>query len=354
MFETEVFDGHNDAVQFMAEYRSPGRDFLIRSEVGHLDLPRAMEGGMVGGLFALMAKPEREPENNLIRTDTGYEVVYAETLPLPVARPQIDAQLSALRGVVERSAGKMCFARSVNEILTAKAQGQFVVVLHMEGAEAVDPDLEYLNTMYAAGLRSLGPVWSRPNIFGYGVPFAFPRSPDIGPGLTDAGKELVKACNNLGIMIDLAHLNEKGFWDVAALSDAPLVATHACAHTMSQSTRNLTDRQLDAIRDTDGIIGFNLAVYDIRVDGHLDANTPLDTVVRHIEYLINRMGEDRVALGSDFDGTTVPSQIKDVSGLPHLFEAMGRAGFDQQAISKFAFENWLRVFGLTWKSSPLS
>jgi membrane dipeptidase len=136
---------------------------------------------------------------------------------------------------------------------------------------------------------------------------------------------------------------------VASLSNAPLVATHACAHAISQSTRNLTDRQLDAIRDTNGVIGFNLAVYDIRADAHLDANTSLDTVVRHIEYLINRVGEDRVALGSDFDGTTVPSQIKDVSGVPHLFEAMGRAGFGRQTISKFASENWLRVFSLTWR-----
>lgn len=349
MTDIQFFDGHNDAVQFFAEYRSPGRDFLVRSESGHLDLPRAIEGGMVGGLFALLAKPERKPENNVIQTHNGYEVVYAESFPLSVARPQIDAQLVALRALVERSAAKLCFATSVDEILTTKAQGQFAIVLHMEGAEAVDPELEYLHTLYEAGLRSLGPVWSRPNIFGHGVQFAFPRSPDTGPGLTPLGKELVKACNNLGIMIDLAHMNENGFWDVASLSNAPLVATHACAHAISQSTRNLTDRQLDAIRDTDGIIGFNLAVYDIRADGHLDANTSLETVVRHIEYLVTRVGEDRVALGSDFDGTTVPSQIKDVSGVPYLFEAMARAGFDQQAISKFAFENWLRVFGLTWK-----
>lgn len=349
MTDIQFFDGHNDAVQFFAEYRSPGRDFLVRSETGHLDLPRAIEGGMIGGLFALMAKPEHAPEGNVIKTDDGYEVIYPESFPLSAARPQIGRQLSALRAVVERSTAKMRFATTVDEIITARSQGQFSVVLHMEGAEAVDAEFEYLHTLYQAGLRSLGPVWSRPNIFGHGVQFAFPRSPNIGPGLTPLGKELVKVCNNLGIMVDLAHMNEEGFWDVASLSNAPLVATHACAHAISQSTRNLTDRQLDAIRDTDGVIGFNLAVYDIRADAHLDANTSLDCVVRHIEYLINRVGEDRVALGSDFDGTTVPSQIKDVSGVPHLFEAMSRAGFGRQTISKFASENWLRVFSLTWK-----
>ena len=81
--------------------------------------------------------------------------------------------------------------------------------------------------VYEAGLRSLGPVWSRSNAFGHGVPFRCPSSPDTGPGLTDLGKELIGACNRLGILIDLSHLNERGFWDVAAISNAPLVATHS-------------------------------------------------------------------------------------------------------------------------------
>ena len=110
--------------------------------------------------------------------------------------------------------------------------GNLAAVLHIEGAEAIDPELEALEVFYAAGLRSLGPVWSRPNVFGHGVPFRFPSSPDTGPGLTDAGKELVRACNRLRIMLDLTHLNEAGFWDVAALTDAPLVATHSNVHAL--------------------------------------------------------------------------------------------------------------------------
>ncbi|WP_117191885.1 dipeptidase [Rhizobium terrae] len=345
----EVFDGHNDSVQYMEDYKPGGRDFLARSEVGHLDLPRALEGHLVGGLFALHAYPEKKPENNLTITSDGYEMRYADALDEDYSRRLVDNQLAALNRLVERSNGRMRLAESVDEIEAARTGGAFSVVLHMEGAEAIGPDLDYLHTLHAAGLRSLGPVWSRPNIFGYGVPFAYPRSPDTGPGLTDAGKELVRACNTLGIMIDLAHLNEQGFWDVATLSKAPLVATHACAHAICPSTRNLTDRQLDAIRDTDGVIGFNLAVYDIRADAHLDENTPLDTVVSHIGYLIDRVGPDRVALGSDFDGTVVPREIRDASGLPHLFEAMRKAGFDGETIRKFAFDNWLRVFRLTWK-----
>ena len=88
-------------------------------------------------------------------------------------------------------------------------------VLHMEGAEAIDPKFEFLDVLHAAGLRSLGPVWSRPNAFGHGVQFLCPSSPDTGPGLTDLGKELGRRCNQLRILIDLSHINERGFWDVA-------------------------------------------------------------------------------------------------------------------------------------------
>lgn len=295
------------------------------------------------------ASPEHEPVDDLTITRDGYEVRYADAVHPDYARGQIDGQLSAMRGLIERSNGQIRLATSVNDIRTAQMDAAFAVVLHIEGAEAIGPDFGYLDALYDAGLRSLGIVWSRPNIFGYGVPFAYPRSPDTGPGLTDLGKSLVKRCNALGIMIDVSHLNERGFWDVAALSTAPLVATHACAHALCPSTRNLTDRQLDAIRDTDGVIGLNLAVNDIRPDGHLEDDTPLDLVVRHFDYLIGRVGADRVALGSDFDGAVMPRQIKDASGLPHLIDAMRKNEFDELTLRKFAYDNWLRVFGLTWR-----
>jgi membrane dipeptidase len=344
-----IFDGHNDAVQHLAEYRHGGRDFLARSDDGHLDLPRAREGGLIGGLFAMFAKPDRPPVGDLTKTATGYEVRLADPLDPAFARQRIDAQLDALSRVVERAAGQIRWAVSVDDIEAALRDGVFVMVRHMEGAEAIGPDLQNLERLYAAGLRSLGLVWSRPNVFGNGVPFAYPRSPDTGPGLSAAGRDLVRACNGLGIMIDLSHLNERGFWDVAGLSTAPLVATHACAHAICPSTRNLTDRQLDAIRESNGVVGFNFCVNDVRPDARLDENTPLDMVVRHIAYLVERLGEDRVALGSDFDGAVMPRPIKDASGLPHLIEALRAHGFGEATLRKLALENWLRVFRLTWR-----
>ncbi len=345
-----IFDGHNDAVQFMLDYRPDGRDFLVRSEAGHLDLPRALEGGLAGGLFAMYAAPEHKPVDDLTITHDGYEVRYAEALYPDHALLQIEGQLSAIRKLIGRSGDRIRLATSVSQIEAARYDAAFAIVLHMEGADAIGHDLAYLDSLYDAGLRSLGIVWSRPNIFGYGVPFAYPRSPDTGPGLTDLGKDLVRRCNKLGIMIDVSHLNERGFWDVAALSTAPLVATHTCAHAICPSTRNLTDRQLDAIRDTGGVVGLNLAVNDIRADANLDEDTPLEAVIRQIDYLSARIGADGVALGSDFDGAVMPREIGDASGLPRLIEAMSKSGFDEQALRKFAYDNWLRVFGATWRS----
>jgi membrane dipeptidase len=218
----------------------------------------------------------------------------------------------------------------------------------MEGAEPLAPDLSDLERWYERGLRSVGLVWSRPNAFAEGVPFRFPSSPDTGPGLTHAGRELVQACNRLGILLDLSHLNEAGFWDVQAISDAPLVATHSNAHALCAASRNLTDRQLDAIRESGGVVGVNFAVGFLREDGDNGATTPITEIVRHFDYLVERMGLDHVAFGSDFDGATIPEELGGVSGLPKLLQALRDAGYDAAALAKLTHENWLRVLRETW------
>jgi membrane dipeptidase len=221
-------------------------------------------------------------------------------------------------------------------------------VMHIEGAEAIDPDFRMLDVLHAAGLRSLGIVWSRPNIFGYGVPFTFPGSPDTGPGLTDLGKDLVRACNRLRIMIDLSHLNEKGFWDVAATTSAPLVATHSNVHAICPTPRNLTDRQLDAIRESGGVVGLNYAAAFLRPDGAMNADTDLEVMLRHLDAMIERLGEDGVALGSDFDGAVIPKAIGDAAGLPNLVAAMRRHGYGAPLVRKITSANWLGLLDRTW------
>ena len=246
------------------------------------------------------------------------------------------------------SEGGLEVVRTAEEIEGCLRRGTVAAILHFEGAENLGPSPGALEGLYDAGLRSLGLVWSRPNAYAHGVPFKFPSSPDTGPGLTDAGRELVRECNRLGVLIDLSHINEKGFWDVAGLTEAPLVATHSNAHALCPASRNLTDRQLDAIRDSDGMVGVNFAVGFLREDGGESEDTPLETVVRHVDYLVERVGIDRVGFGSDFDGAKVPKEIGDVAGLPNLLVALRDAGYDDASLRKLANENWVRVLRATW------
>ncbi len=245
-------------------------------------------------------------------------------------------------------AGGLRICRTADEIRTCLAAGTIAAVMHMEGAEAIGPDLDALHVFHAAGLRSLGPVWSRPTLFGHGVPFRFPGDPDTGPGLTPAGKDLVRLCDELRILVDLSHLNAAGFDDVAAISTAPLVATHSNAWAVTPSTRNLTDRQLAMIAERGGMVGLNFAACFLRPDGRGTAETGWEPVLRHLDHLIGALGEDHVGFGSDFDGATIPAGIGDVAGLPALLAALAAHGYDEDLVARLAHQNWLRALEAVW------
>jgi membrane dipeptidase len=343
-----IFDGHNDTLLRLWRKELPTAAFFEHGQEGHLDLPRARAGGFAGGLFACFV-PSDTPDADLPAPERGgYALPFPGTPSRERALSVVVALAARLERVARESDGAVALCRTGADLRAALAAGNLAAVLHIEGAEAIDPELEALDVLYAAGLRSLGPVWSRPNVFGHGVPFRFPSPPDTGPGLTEAGKALVRGCNQRRIMLDLSHLNEAGFWDVAALSDAPLVATHSNAHALCPCSRNLTDSQLGAIRETGGVVGLNLAVSFLRADGRNDASTPVETLVAHVDHLVERLGIEGVALGTDFDGCTVPACIGDAAGLPVLIEALRARGYDQASLRKFAHENWLSVLERTW------
>ncbi|HEV2236518.1 MAG TPA: dipeptidase [Ktedonobacterales bacterium] len=349
-----IFDGHNDALLRLWRHDpGDGSTFLTGSGGGHLDLPRALAGGFAGGLFAAFV-PNRHPagyrpEDDLTITEAGWEVRPAGRVAHDYALRTAVALLARLYRLEAASAGRLCVARTARAVRECLDAGVLAAVAHFEGAEAIDRELEALPVFYAAGLRSLGLVWSRPNAFGHGVPFQFPHLPDTGPGLTAAGQALVRACNQLGILIDLAHLNERGFWDVARLSDAPLVASHTAAHAICPMTRNLTDRQLDAIGASGGVVGVVFEPCATRPDGNDDPDTPLEVIVRHVDYIAGRIGIAHVALGSDFDGATVPRTLGDAAGLPRLIAALRHHGYDHDALRLLTHANWLRVLERTWR-----
>lgn len=359
-----VFDGHNDVLLKVESpergwgqsffdllgldlpRRGGGRSFFERADEGHLDLPRARDGSFDGGIFVAFVTNEESSQTR--ETDAGKKVTTFPAVDPDRARRKTYALLDTLHALETHSDGDLRIVRSVDDLRATFASDPLAAVVGLEGAAAVRPDLSNLDTLYERGVRSLGLVWSRPNAFGHGVPFGFPGSPDIGPGLTDAGRDLVSACNEMGIVVDMAHLNEAGFWDVVDISSDPLVVSHTGIHELSPGTRNLTDDQLDAIADSGGIVGITFTANSIRSDGKSDLDTSISTLVDHFEYVADRIGVEHVAFGSDFDGAPILDSVGDVTGLPDVLQELQRRGFTDRDLRKIAHENWFRVFEATW------
>ncbi len=343
-----VFDGHNDFLQRVTAAGAQGVQLWLEGDgTGHLDLPRMKAGGMVGGFFAIWVPSPAGP-NDAEAMRLMENPPFALPLPDPIgwaeALPPAFQQAAALRAL-ERS-GTLDVVSCAADIRDSIAAGRIAAVMHMEGAEAIR-DMDALHLWHAAGLRSLGPVWSRPTAFAEGVPFAFPAGPDIGGGLTGAGQDLVHECDSLRIMLDLSHLNEAGFNDIARLSHMPLVASHSCAHAICPSARNLTDRQLGVIADSGGLVGLNFASSFLREDGRRLPLQDLDVMLRHLDHLLAILGEDGVALGSDFDGALMPKDLADASVLPKLIEVM-RPHYGEDLTRKIAAGNWIGLLERVW------
>lgn len=337
-----VFDGHNDALT-----REDHAGIVQGRPNGHLDLPRMRAGGIRGAIFAVFTPSADESFEPLPRDDGVIEFELAAPVDHDVAAA--DAARVAGRLLALERDGHVRLALRPEDLDEAPdGTGPPLAVLHLEGAEAIDPELESLPFWHAAGLRSLGPVWSRPNAFAHGVPFISPSSPDTGPGLTAAGRELVLRCAELGIMIDLSHLNEAGFWDVAELAPGPLVATHSAVHALSPASRNLNDAQLDAIGASSGLVGIVFACPFLRPDFAEDPDTPLSLIAAHARYVADRIGPAHVALGSDFDGAPIPAPLGDAAGIPKLLDALTAAGFSAEELSAICWHNWRRVLSAWW------
>jgi membrane dipeptidase len=340
-----IFDGHNDAIT-----REDHLDLVAGRTGGHLDLPRMREGGMRGGIFAIFT-PSPQGTSRALRFRGK---AYREPPGEPVEQGAAAAHATAAAGRLLRleREGNLRVARRIADLDLAHDDpfSPPAAVLHLEGAEAIDPGLEALEQWQAAGLRSLGPVWSRPNAFAHGVPFAFPSSPDTGPGLTVAGRALVARCAELGVLVDLSHMNEAGFWDVARLEAGPLVASHSGAHAICPASRNLTDAQLEAIGESGGLVGIVFATAFLRPDFGDKADTPIALIAEHARYVADRIGPEHVALGSDFDGATIPAELGDAAGLPKLVRALEDVGFSENELDAICWGNWRRVIAAWWRT----
>ncbi len=336
-----VFDGHNDVLTrlWLSDHNNPAQAFIQEGLAGHLDLKRCQQAGFVGGMFAIFLPPfhyvKQHHPNKLFDQDAS-----------DFTQQQIEhiclAQLDLAKQLAEYS-NDIQICTTVQDIQHCLTQQKLAIILHMEGAEALQHNPDLLDVFYDAGLRSIGPLWNRPSRFGHGLNAKFPHSPDTGAGLTNEGKAFIKRCADKKMVIDVSHMNERAFWDTANILQQPIVATHSNVHALCPQARNLTDNQLKEIKDSKGIVGLNFDVAFLRKDGQRDANTSIEVLLEHLEYLIDQMGENHVGFGSDFDGALISHEIEDVRGLHLLIEAMQKRHYSNEIIEKICFSNWLTV-----------
>jgi len=323
-----VFDGHIDYITAIKQRAGrPGRDFLIESETGHVDLPRAMKGGL-GGCFTSIFLGNEQAEMGAVS--------YAMQ------------EMNDVFGIADRAEGRFRVCRTVEEVRTAFAADAFASVFMFEGADPISYSLKELRVFYEAGLRCLAPTWARSNIFAHGVRFGTEQVED---GLTTAGRELVHACNRLGIILDLSHINPAGFWDMIEESKSPIIATHSSVKALSPHARNLDDEQIRAIAEQGGTIGINFSNMFLRPDMQREAtDTDIEVIVAHFDYVVNLAGDQHVSFGTDFDGTSIPAVVKDATGLPLVLRALKARGYSDGRLERICNGNFLRVAREVWGS----
>ena len=232
----------------------------------------------------------------------------------------------------------IALARNSKEISDIRDQGKIAAVLSVEEGEVLDNKLERLDELYAMGVRLITISWNFENCIG------FPHSSEpelMKNGLKPFGIEAVNRMQELGMLVDVSHLSDGGFWDVAKLSKKPFVASHSNARSLCPHTRNMTDEMIKALADSGGVTGINFVCKFLNADEEGSIKQMMD----HIKHIRNVGGIDVLALGSDFDGTIKPSELGNCANFPMLTDAISKAGFSDEDVEKICWKNAMRVIG---------
>ncbi len=312
--QTPVIDAHCDTLHYVLK----GKGSLGKGiPDAHIDLPRLRQGGVNAQVFACW-------------------------VPIPYQRH--GATTFALRLVevfhrqVEAFPDQLCLVRTAGDILRAMNKGQVAGILALEGAEPLDGEIETLGAFYRLGVRWLGLTWNYRNAAADGVAAA-----ESGGGLTPFGIDVVHACAELGIVVDVSHLAPAGVDHVLKEARGPVVASHSNARALRDHRRNLTDDQARGIAATGGVIGVTF-VPSFLTDTPDEAT--IDHVLDHIEHFVGVVGVDHVGLGSDFDGlmdARPPRGLEDAAHYGNLRQGLRRRGFSEEAIAAIMGGNWMRV-----------
>jgi membrane dipeptidase len=283
---------------------------------GHVDVPRMREGGMGAQFFGLVSLPLRERWRGLARA--------------------IHEQIDVLDATIARSPGAMRKVKTAKDVDDAQAAGAVGALLGIEGAHALEGDLANVDVFARRGVRYIGVLHFSANEAG--AP-AFGRGRDDARGLTSWGRGLVERCEANGVIVDLAHINRRGFMDACEMATKPPIVSHTGVLGAFEHWRNIDDVQLRAVVDKGGCVGVIFAPQFLGGDG-------IEPIVKHMLHILDVVGEDGPALGSDWDGFIVPSKgVGDPRGLPLLTDALLAAGVKERAIGKILRGNAMRVLG---------
>ena len=313
-----IVDAHVDTVLDLAAGR---RRLGERSDRGHVDLPRLEEAGVGVQVFAHFIEPVYKPHAALARFMELYDVFLSE---------------------VARHPDRIRVVTSVGELDATLAEGKIAAVIGIEGGEALQGRLGVLRLLHRLGVRLIGLTWNERNDLADGAGDF--RS---GGGLSRLGAQVVREMNRLGMVVDVSHLSDAGFYDVLAVSTQPVVASHSNCRALCPHPRNLTDDQIRALAARGGVMGMNFYARFLRETGP----ATVDDVVRHIEHVAALVGPEHVGLGSDFDGINEPPQgLEDVTRLPRLIDALLRRNWKEDHVRAVLGGNMLRVFRQVWSA----
>lgn len=303
----QLFDAHCDTI---LKCFLEGGGF--RKSEGHLDLARTRKYGHYAQFFACFGEPEDMPGRDLWS-------VFLEEVAL-------------FRREMEANAGQVAFCRTAGEAEAAKAAGKSAAFLSAEGAELLDCDLEKLRRAHELGVRAVNITWNHPNAL------SGTNAEDTGRGLSLQGRAFVREMERLGMLVDVSHLSDPGFWDVAGELEGPFVATHSNSRAVFFDPRNLTDAQFTAIIEHHGVAGLNMYA------GFLGEDPDIGTVIEHLEHFLSLGGEECVALGGDWDGCTrLPKGLNGIQDMDELYEALLRRNYREDLVRGVFYTNLMRV-----------
>ncbi len=305
-----IFDAHSDLPTFIYDERDRGKAHVLEGNFEHF-----FALGIGARVMAIWTRPDRRSN----ATVYGLEV------------------LNALRRDIEESE-RFELVTTVEGMKKAIEEGRVALWLGLEGGEPIGESIHLLEVFHRLGLRVLTLTWSLRNAIGDGV---FERT---GGGLSNFGREVVGKAEELGILVDLSHINEAGFWDVLDVTAFPVIASHSNARELCDHRRNLTDEQIKAIAERDGVIGA-VAIPSFIHREH----ATLERYVEHIAYMVDLADYKHVGLGFDFvyylpgwSGKSVDG-FEDESRIPHLLEKLGE-NFSEKEVEAITFKNFERVF----------